>query len=337
MNVKRIVIILVSCALVFTFAIAGLTSCSQDSKNIEDTDSQENSLELNLYEPQVNQILNSTKEVLNSSFKKKSLLKERFNGQALDLAKNYIDQNKKKSESKRDTLFQTTIKEYLPPRSLSWPRTLIVFTEINQDKGSQNLLFFVQDDAYSQYKLSSITRIFPEVEFPKFGDETFGSNIISPTSTTLIQSPSDIFTDYLSILGNKKTDMSVVFEKDPLLSELRKMESVVGKELKKLKGTQTLSYLLDNSSIIGLESYEKGGLVKASYNLTWNRHSKSSNKLLLPIDDDERRLFGKQAKKSKIEAKYDIEVVAYIPPQNSNKKIEIVAAELFPKSVKSKS
>jgi hypothetical protein len=315
-------------------ASASLTGCSSVPKIEPTATSAQEVVFPNLTTAQIQNIVDQTVSVLNTAQELNSskILEQRVTGPALTLRKSQLKINIGLKTVEDVSIIPNQLRMVVSDNQTTWPRRIMVITEPTENLGAEKLLTFIQDAPTSLYKLWSVTRVFPNLRLPVLETESTGASPIDNKTLDLRNKPLEVLTQYAEVL-QKDTTSSYFndFVEDPLQEQIRQIIS--DSKTQDENDSQKLTFRVSDDEIIGFRTVDGGALFFGRIDSEWVRDA-GSGRLAIGANKEEEVLLGTQEIKQKITVTYEQIVGIYIPPTGSTNKIQVVAAERYPISVK---
>lgn len=218
----------------------------------------------------------------------------------------------------------------------TWPRTVLVVTEIPEDTNAPLLLGLRQTEPRAPYALFHWSLLLPGVEFPAFTVPQVGVQMLEADATGFLETPKDAIAKYADVLSKgEDSDADEIFDEDA-------MRTLMADELKKFKENTEDAGTVEQSTkpgslVVAMETAGGGALVLGSLATTQTfERTVSGSKMnvggqLAALNDGEGEV------EDKFIATYAHTVALLVPASGDEATIEVIAAERVLSSVKTES
>lgn len=209
------------------------------------------------------------------------------------------------------------------PTTTEWPRTVMVITPAPEDLRAPLLLTLVQSEPREPYRLWSWARLFPGVETPSTAQPEVGSRAVEPGSADLVMTPTEALERYVEVLGEgDDSEHAEAFLTDPLREGIAQtraaFEDLVGEN-----GSLTETYQAQDGPL-ALATADGGAIVVGTVQTVTTITLEDST---LTIGDETEALLGEDTVESNLEITWLSVVVFHVPPQGSDRPVEVLGAE----------
>jgi hypothetical protein len=252
------------------------------------------------------------------------LAKTRLDGPALALRLgNYAIRKVKADTLPPSAIPSTRVKVTLPQRNNSWPRTVFVVVEGDDEKVAPQALILIQDDPRSQYKVHYAVALEPGTVLPKVASANIGTNRLDPGVKLLAMAPIDVAVAYGDILENDvDSEFYDLFKVDG--DTLRVAVGKVWRDAQKAQLATTaqlaFSEAIGEGQVIVLDTNEHGGLVAVELkDIETIRPTEVGAAITAP--PEVAALLGKTLSTKGLTATYGDQLLFYIPPATTGGKI----------------
>lgn len=214
-----------------------------------------------------------------------------------------------------------------------WPRQVMVITDPPEDGNIPLLLTLQQESPRDQYSLQGWARLLPGVTTPQTDATATGSEQLSPDSEGLILAPEEAVAAYADVLNKgKDSKHAKKFEKDQYRSLLNEERKALAESLEVAgKVTQETKQA---GPTYALSTFDGGAIVFGGLT-TEQKYEKTVRQAKMKVGSFVAAKNGGDSEvDSTLTAVYQHMVAFYVPPEDSEDKIDVLGAERVLSSVK---
>jgi hypothetical protein len=215
----------------------------------------------------------------------------------------------------------------LPMATDTWPRVVDAIVQNAEDKKQAPLmLVLVQNTPRDNYQVNYAIPLQPDTRVPDVASAKVGTSIVPPTSKLLGLAPDQVAAAYGDLMdkGEKSAYWNLFdMQHDTLYEELgpdykKKKQSAVSKT-----ATLTYSYALGKAPTVALATLDSGALVATYLTETVTIRAVQSG-AEVSVGDQAAALVGKKTSSSGASTTYGYQLLFYVPPTGSKKKITLL-------------
>ncbi|TAL41245.1 MAG: hypothetical protein EPN91_11115 [Salinibacterium sp.] len=256
------------------------------------------------------------------------LIATRFDGAALELRlANYKIRSADRKTPAPAAIPAGPVKLTLPQQTAGWPRTVFAVIQNAKDAKVPPIgLFLVQQDPRSNYKVAYNITLEPSAKLPNVAPANVGASQLGADSGVLKLKPTDVALAYGEIL-EEDVDASAYLQFESKGDSLR---IAVGRDAKKklaqkLPSTARVAFghSLGASEPISLAANDAGALVAVNLNETTTVRPVEAGAAVNPTGSV-RALSGLAVSTKGVIATYGDQLLFYVPPAGSDKKIVLL-------------
>lgn len=209
----------------------------------------------------------------------------------------------------------------------TWPRTVLVVTQIPDGGNTPLLLGLQQDDPRSSYTLFSWVRLLPGVTMPETAIPSVGSAAVAADAESLVATPAATVVDYADLLTNgAESQFAGQFAEDPY-------RTLVAQDLANLQtnvaaaGTVAQSTAATDGQVLALATDDGGAIVLGGM-VTSQVYERTVTGAELDVKGQLAELAGGDGTvTSKLTATYSQMIAFYAPPAAEGATITVLGVE----------
>ena len=213
----------------------------------------------------------------------------------------------------------------LPASSITWPRSVMIVTEGEQDSLPQ-MLVMQQASPREQYKLWYNIPLLPGSEIPEVAAPETGAIPVEKGSLFLKISPTQLPATFGNVIDNgTASEFYNLFdlEGDEYYEQISTSQQEQIANLKRAR--ISFSHSLGDENIIALSTADSGALVAVMMNDNYVIRPTRANSAVT-VTGDEELLLGAQGSASGIRTQYAGMLLFYVPAATSNQKVVLLGA-----------
>ena len=206
-----------------------------------------------------------------------------------------------------------------------WPRMLMAVTVTPSSSTTPLLLVLRQQDARSQYLLTSWVSLFPGVETPAMAAPQVGSAMLPGDAEGLRATPAEVLTWYGSVLADgPESEHAEAFAPD-IYSQKLQDELESGRESVEGIGTISLDALADTGGVVAFETADGGALVVGQVTTSTN-YKKTLSGATLTLGGEAAAWLGGGNVSALAAIRHD-SMIAFHVPASESEQITVLGAE----------
>lgn len=215
----------------------------------------------------------------------------------------------------------------LPMATASWPRVVDAIVQNGQDsKQAPVMLVLVQNSPREDYQVNYAIPLQPDTRVPDVASARVGTSIVPPTSKLLVLAPDQVAAAYGDIMDKgAKSSFDSLFDlqHDTLYKELGPGYKAQKQDDVSKTASLTYSYALGDAPTVALATLDSGALVATYLTETVTIRAVQSG-AEVSVGDQAAALIGKATSTTGASTTYGYQLLFYVPPAGSDKKITLL-------------
>lgn len=218
-----------------------------------------------------------------------------------------------------------------------FPRLAMVVTNPPNDKSLPSLVTYVQSDPRSDYKIWSVSTLFPGTQVPSLKTLAVGTEQAN-SGEGILGSPKEIFSKYIKVLDDPNSADRNIFSIDPYSAVFGGFTKTLTDAVAAVGKVEISSELADSGKVYSLRTADGGALAVAVVS-TAVKVSLTQPGARLTLGDQIGSFItattGNADVKGSVTGQYLTSITMYIPPsdQNSSKQVQVIGASAVLSSV----
>ncbi|GAB3265638.1 hypothetical protein [Arthrobacter pigmenti] len=251
-------------------------------------------------------------------------LQTRVAGPALELRKTTYEIQSKNSDYEAPMPISAgPIMAEVITSSYDWPRTVVAVTQSKASDVPQAMVL-VQDKPRENYKLRSVVAMLPGTTFPQASDEPEEVTTLQPgVSGSLAASPKSALEGLADVLTEKDSKFAPQLAKNTFVEQITAFQK---EQLKANKNADIkFSHKVVDENTRALRTSDGGALV-FGYLSNSMISTPSENGGTVKLDEDYAALAGGDSSSKSVSITFGESVMLYIPPEDSDAKVQVIGA-----------